>query len=209
MARLYLFAKRCVVRDALQALLARAGHTVVGADGDAEVAASELKTAAADQLIADLRWGCAPVLALLQALEPWPQPPRCLLLLDERAAVAWPVLRTLPEPLVWQWLPPGVSGPGLVQAVADVDEGQRQSAPWRRTRHAGAPALSALERRVLRDSALGQPATEIASALGLTARAVSSCRRHAMDRLGLRDAAMLTRYALRQGWIDRSVIDTE
>jgi len=68
MARLYLFGHRCLVRDALQALLQQAGQQVVGADADPDVADAELLAAPAELLLADLRWGTAPVQALLQRL---------------------------------------------------------------------------------------------------------------------------------------------
>jgi DNA-binding NarL/FixJ family response regulator len=207
MARLYLFGHRCLVRDALQALLQQAGQQVVGADADPDVADAELLAAPAELLLADLRWGTAPVQALLQRLAPRPQAPRCLLLMAERPGAGTAALRALNDTAVWHWLPGDVRQPALLAALASVMQGQRQPPPWRQGGGPAGPVLSALERQVLQATALGRSATATANELGLASRTVTLCRRDAMARLGLRDTVALARHALRQGWMDGLPLD--
>jgi len=200
-ARLYLFGPRCLVRDALATLLGRHGWVVVAADGDVAVAQAELRTLRPDLLLADLRHGCTAVAELLTALQDEPGAPRCVLWLAEHDRDSSAV-RCLPDALVHDWLAPDLDTATAIAALAAVADGHRQRPPWRRPGRGAAPLLSALDRRVLRELALGHSVAAVASTLGLPAREVTACRHQAMARLGLTDMAMLTRFALRQGWID-------
>ena len=61
--------------------------------------------------------------------------------------------------------------------------------------------LSERERTVLRLSALGQTAAEVASSLALSPRTIETYRTNLLQKLGLRNQAELIRYALRRGLI--------
>jgi two-component system, NarL family, response regulator NreC len=65
--------------------------------------------------------------------------------------------------------------------------------------HLGKPILTKRERVVLQLIAEGYSSKEIASTLFLSARTVTSHRQNIMDKIGYRDIAMLTKYAIREG----------
>lgn len=199
--RLYLFGPRCLVRDALATLLGRHGWVVVAADGDVGVALTELRALRPDLLLADLRHGCTAVAELLTALQDEPGAPRCVLWLPEHDRDSSAV-RCLPDALVHDWLAHDLDTATAIAALADVADGHRQRPPWRRPGRSAAPLLSVLERRVLRELALGHSVAAVARQLGVPARDITTSRNQAMARLGLTDMAMLARFALRQGWID-------
>lgn len=62
--------------------------------------------------------------------------------------------------------------------------------------------LSRRQRQILQSVARGSSSKEIASELGLSEKTVSNHRAEIMRRLGIRDIAGLTRYALREGLIE-------
>jgi DNA-binding NarL/FixJ family response regulator len=59
--------------------------------------------------------------------------------------------------------------------------------------------LSSREREVLQMVAEGRTSKEIAEALQLSTKTVDSHREHIMEKLGIRNVAGLTRYAIREG----------
>jgi len=59
--------------------------------------------------------------------------------------------------------------------------------------------LSSREREVLQMVAEGHTTKEIAEALNLSTKTVDSHREHIMEKLGIRNVAGLTRYAIREG----------
>lgn len=71
---------------------------------------------------------------------------------------------------------------------------------------AGQPALpdtlTSRERQIVQLIARGQSSKEIAQQLGLSVKTVSNHRLHIMAKLGVRNAAGVTRYAIDQGWVD-------
>jgi two-component system response regulator NreC len=60
-------------------------------------------------------------------------------------------------------------------------------------------ALSSREREVLQLVAEGQTTREIAEILHLSTKTVDSHREHIMEKLGIRNIAGLTKYAIREG----------
>ncbi|URL58173.1 response regulator transcription factor [Luteibacter flocculans] len=74
-----------------------------------------------------------------------------------------------------------------------------------RTRHGLPPSdgqtLTAREREVVRLYAEGLKTREIADTLHVSMKTVGTHREHAMEKLGLRGIAQLTRYAIREGLI--------
>jgi DNA-binding NarL/FixJ family response regulator len=62
--------------------------------------------------------------------------------------------------------------------------------------------LTARQREVVRLVASGKSTKEIASALALSEKTVTNHRARVMDRLGVRDVAGLTRYAVAAGLVD-------
>lgn len=197
--RTYLLAPRCVVRDATAALLTRAGHRVIGADGDAGVAEAELLAAPADLLLADLRWGCLP---LLQLIDRWPaaRAPRLVAWLHEQGQED--ARHQLPPARLHAWVPAMASSQTLIDTLAQVAEGQRLPPPWGLQADDEMPLLAPLERQLLRDTALGRALAGMAREAGLPARRLAEHRRVLMQRLGLRDVSAVVRFALRHGLID-------
>jgi DNA-binding NarL/FixJ family response regulator len=63
-------------------------------------------------------------------------------------------------------------------------------------------ALSDREFDVLRRLAIGDSVTDVASALNLSVKTVSSHKANAMGKLGLHNQTDLVRYALRHGLIE-------
>lgn len=62
--------------------------------------------------------------------------------------------------------------------------------------------LSARERQIVRLVAMGKSSKEIASELDIAAKTVANHRLRITRKLAITDIAGLTRYAIRQGWID-------
>jgi len=105
------------------------------------------------------------------------------------------------------------SVPGeLVTALGKVARGERyvseslaQALSGQLSRPAGqAPreALSDREDQVMRLLAAGKTVTEIAQALSLSVKTVSTYRTRVLEKLGLETTAELMRYAMEHGWVD-------
>jgi two-component system, NarL family, response regulator NreC len=100
----------------------------------------------------------------------------------------------------------------LVQAINAVVKGMEYLCPqiaslfikgFRYTKsksnHVGDPSLTKREREILQFIAEGYSSKEIASTLLLSERTVTTHRQNIMDKIGYRDIAMLTKYAIREG----------
>lgn len=197
--RIYLLARRGLARDALTEVLQRAGHRVVGADEDADIALQELGERQTDLLLADLRWGTAALLRLLGQL-PEDQGPRVLVWRPENRPDV--VESLLPRGRVWAWVAPLADAERLLAAVQDVAEGRRQAPPWPDDDGDEAPpSLSPLDETLLLGIAQGLSAADQAAALGLGTRQVAELRRALTQRLRLPHLAAVVRFALHHGLI--------
>jgi DNA-binding NarL/FixJ family response regulator len=67
-----------------------------------------------------------------------------------------------------------------------------------------ATALSPRERRIVQLVARGLSSKEIAAELGISTKTVSNHRTHVREKLGLRDVASFTRYAIEHGLVEPS-----
>lgn len=105
------------------------------------------------------------------------------------------------------------SVPGeLVTALGKVARGERyvsQSLAEALSDQLGHPAgqapreaLSDREDQVMRLLAAGKTVTQIAQALSLSVKTVSTYRTRVLEKLGLETTAELMRYAMEQGWVD-------
>ncbi|MEK8027879.1 MAG: hypothetical protein RLY78_1366 [Pseudomonadota bacterium] len=197
--RLYLLARRGLARDALAQVLQRAGHRVIGADEDADIALQELGERQTDLLLADLRWGTGALLRLLGQLDE-NQGPRVLVWRPENRPDV--VESLLPRGRIWAWVAPLAGAGQLLDAVQDVADGRRQPPPWpEATDDVAPPSLSPLDETLLLGIAQGLSAADQALGLGLTARQVAELRRALTHRLKLPHLAAVVRFALHHGLI--------
>lgn len=112
------------------------------------------------------------------------------------------------------YLPKNCAGGELVRAIRELMAGHLSLPPEvsailvedyvRKLQSPEAASLTKLterEREVARLLALGQPIRQIAAALGVSGKTVENHRQHIMEKLHIRSAAELVRFAIREGLI--------
>jgi DNA-binding NarL/FixJ family response regulator len=194
-----------LVRQALKALLDRAGFSVVADCADGLEAVRLAKALGPDVAVLDLEMpllngldvareiqGCAPqTQTVLLAMRPETQH----VLRAIRAGIRACVLKTdAAEGLIWA-IEEVIRGgtylsPGIAQIVVDA---------FRSTTEASPDPLTARERQVLQLVAEGKSTKEIARLIGLSVKAAESHRGRIMKKLDIHATAGLVRYAIRQG----------
>jgi two-component system, NarL family, invasion response regulator UvrY len=100
----------------------------------------------------------------------------------------------------------------LIRAIRQVARGRKYLSPLLAVKFAEQPALrrgqelhenlSAREYQVACRLASGNRVSEVAHAMGLSVKTVSTYRTRALEKMGFRTNAELTRYALKNGMID-------
>jgi len=206
MSRLYLIDDHALIRDGLRALLAAAGHVVVGESDSPTQALAELQRLEPDIALVDISLGERSGFELLEELQ------------RRKLAVRVIVLTMSDQPRhVAEALRLGASGyvlkgspsSELLLAIDAVAQGRRHLGPSESelalqglTQRAGAvDALSARERQVLVMVARGASSAEIGTSLHLSPKTVDTYRSRLMAKLELADVTALVRWAIREGLV--------
>jgi DNA-binding NarL/FixJ family response regulator len=208
MIRILLADDHTIVREGLQALLARdADFQVVAVAGDGREALRLAKETRPDVAAMDLSMPLLNGLEAARQMAGWEHGPRTILLTvhaeDEyvlealRAGVRGYVLKKQAGADLVRAIREVVAGsvylsPGISAAVA---EAVRTGTP------PGQEALSAREREVLQLVAEGKTTKEIGVILGVSTKTADAHRTRLMQKLDIHDIAGLTRYAIRSGLI--------
>ncbi|WP_439535640.1 response regulator [Methyloversatilis sp.] len=208
-ARLYLVDDHAVVRHGLRALLAEAGHQVLGDSGDLTVALAEVQRLLPDVVLVDLSLGDRSGLELLSELQSRRVPVRCLVLtMSAQPRHVANALRLGAAGYVLK----GSPAEELLAAIERVQRGGRHFGPEvgelalraLAEPHADDPfaQLSPRERQVVVMVVNGSTSAEIAAELHVSAKTVDSYRSRLMAKLGTGDITALVKLALRHGLID-------
>jgi DNA-binding NarL/FixJ family response regulator len=209
MARIYLVDDHAMLREGLTAVLAAAGHEVVGEAADPTVALSEIQRLAPELLLLDLHLGERSGFELLQELQ------------RRRIALRTVVLtmslqpRHVAEALrlgAVGYLLKGAPSAELLRAIDAVASGRRHLAGevaelavqgfTTRDEAAALASLSVRERQIAALVVRGRSSTEIGQLLHLSPKTVDSYRSRLMAKLGVADVPALVRLAIRTGLID-------
>ncbi len=208
-ARLYLVDDHAVVRHGLRALLAEAGHQVLGDSGDLTVALAEVQRLLPDVVLVDLSLGERSGLELLAELQTRRVPVRCLVLtMSAQPRHVASALRLGAAGYVLK----GSPAEELLAAIERVQRGGRHLGPEvgeLALRALAEPAhddpfalLSPRERQVVVMVVNGGTSAEIAAELRVSAKTVDSYRSRLMAKLGVGDITALVKLALRHGLVD-------
>ena len=189
-----------IVRQGLIALLSTSQDLEVVADlGDGLRALQVLEALTPDILICDLALpGVGGIEVITRASE---LGVRAIALSMHHDGV-W-VRRAL-DAGAWGYLVKGAGVSDVLIAISTVARGERflsasaQSAAER-------PEITNREREILTFVAQGHTSKEISTLLSISARTVEHHRANLMEKLGINDVAGLTRYAVRQGFVDPSL----
>lgn len=196
-----------IVRQSLRLLLEHEGFQVLAEAGDGHTAVKLATTCHPQVAVLDLNM---PLLNGLDAArEIVRQEPntRCVLLTmhtDERY-----VLEAL-QAGISGYVLKSKSSADLVRAINEAASGSMFLSPavsgtlvhaYLNRADPDPEVLGARERQVLQLVAEGKTTKEISSLLGITPKTAESHRTHIMDKLGVRNAAGLVRYAIRRGLI--------
>jgi DNA-binding NarL/FixJ family response regulator len=179
-------------------------YDVVGAASAAEALAA-IERRRHDLVVLDLVLPDGHGLDVLDALRTaWPRTPVVVLTAQSRPTV----VRRLVELGVQGIVTKGAPLRELREALDHVAHGgMYRCSETQRLRQAdpadaGGAELTARQLQILREVASGKTSKEIAAALGLSTKTVINHRARIMDRLGVRDVAGLTRYAIAHGLVD-------
>lgn len=192
--------EHALVRTALRALIdATPGLRVVAEARDGAVALDLVRAHQPDVVLIDARMRESADPSFIAAIRR-AAPAACLLLLsqDERGSGA------LDRAGIHGCLPTDAGVPELCAAVASVLGGRCSNCAFHR--HCPVPrlavALSRRERQVAIRVAEGRRSKEIAAALGISLRTVSTYRESLARKLGASSAAVVTRFVLESGLTD-------
>lgn len=207
-ARIYLVDDHAMVRQGLRAVLAEAGHEVVGDSGDITEALAQLQQLAPDIVVVDLNIGSRSGMELLEELQRRHLPSRALVLtMSAQPRHVGMALKLGASGYVLKGSPSGE----LLQAIEALGAGRRHLGEGVAELAARALAggeredpftsLSVRERQVVTMVVNGHSSSEIATALHLSSKTVDSYRSRLMAKLGASDVTALVKLALRHGLI--------
>ena len=207
-ARVYLVDDHAMVRQGLRALLAEAGHDVVGDSGDLTEALAQLQQFVPDIVVVDLSLGTRSGMELLTELQRRHLPCRPLVLtMSAQPRHVGMALKLGACGYVLK----GSPSEELLQAIDALRAGRRHLGDGVAELAARALALgdgedpfaslSARERQVVVMVVDGHSSTEIATTLHLSPKTVDSYRSRLMAKLGVPDVTALVKLALRHGLI--------
>ena len=186
-----------LLRETLRATLEReADLAVVGEADDGVEALDMVMRLAPDVLVLDLVMPRMDGLELLRRLQRDPPGTRVVVL----SAYTDPALiAEVVNAGGWAYISKGASTAELVGAVRDAVAGRRHASIAAQASGTEHGTLSAREAEVLRLTARGRTAREVALELGISPRTAESHRRNLMRKLGLRTQTDLVRYAIAAG----------
>lgn len=196
-----------VFRELLVELLAAdPAYEVVGQFGDGATAIAELPILRPDLLVLDAVLPDASGIDVLRRLRPGLDRMRVLLVTaHEKASLVREAVEAGARGVVMKGTPlrelrsamerVAVGGTHFCSTTASLlSDSLRQPKPAR--------GLSPRERRVLQLVAQGRSSKEIATELGVSTKTVANHRTHIREKLGLRDVASFTRYAIEHGLVE-------
>lgn len=201
-----------LIRDGVARLLADIpGVTLVGTAGSLTEALSLFESASPDVAIVDIGLPDGSGISLVgRVLARWPTARMVMLSSREDADAVGEAFSAGALSFVFK----SATRDDLSAAVIAAAEGRRYvSAPlvdrlveWARPDplEVGFKSLTPRQREVLRRVALGQSTKVIADELAISVTTVNTHRVEIMNRLGIRDVASLTRFAIQRGIIDVS-----
>lgn len=188
-----------IVREGITALLSTTDDLgVIGGAADADSGLELIERLSPDVVIADLSMQSKGGLALLKQLQTMALPPGAIVLSmyqdDE-----W--VRASLDAGALSYVVKGADLSELITAIREAAAGRRYlSSQVRRAR--SARSLTQREVEVLTLVAQGRTSRQAARVLSISTRTVEHHRQRMMLKLGIRDVAGLTRYALRWKLID-------
>jgi DNA-binding NarL/FixJ family response regulator len=201
-----------LIRDAVARLLADIpGVTLVGTAGSLREAWPLFESALPDLAIVDIGLPDGSGISLVErVLTRWPSARMVMLSSREDADAVGEAFSAGALSFVFK----SATSKDLNAAVIAAAEGRRYvSAPladrlaeWARPdpRETSFNSLTPRQREVLRRVALGQSTKVIADELAISVTTVNTHRAAIMQRLGIRDVASLTRFAIQRGLVDVS-----
>lgn len=208
MAQVYLVDDHAILRDALVALLASHGHTVVGQTSDPEKALADVRALSPDLVLVDLNLGDRSGFELLAELKRRALRVKTIVTtMSSRPGDVAEALRQGADGYVLK----GSTGDELLQGIDAVMAGKRhfegkvtELAVRGLTTPSDASALATLstrERQVILLVVNGKTSAEVAEELHLSPKTVDSYRSRLMAKVGVKDVQGLVRFALRVGLI--------
>ncbi len=195
--------------------LTQAGATVVAQTGDGIEAGRLVRESKADLMVLDARLPSLNGLEIVGRIVAGGHTVRAILLIDAgdesamHRALSSGVLgiapRTVPLNELVEglrtvlrseiWLAPSLGMTLDAEYLQGIRQRQSRSAPWQIER------LTPRQREILQLIAEGKDARHIAERLSLSIKTVETHRAQLMERLGLFDVALLTRFAIRHGLV--------
>ena len=202
MIRVLLMEDHTIVRQGLVALLSTADDIeVVGQVGDGRTGLAEAQRLHPDVMVCDLSVPGLSGLEVITRLHQGDNPPKCLVLSMYHDHV-W-VQKALNAGAIG-YLLKGTGVQDLVKAIREVAKGNQFLSPSAQRASQTEP-LSAREREVLTLLAEGHTSKEIGAILDISRRTAEHHRARLMDKLGIHDVPGLTRYAIRNGFVDQNL----
>ena len=209
MSRIYIIDDHAIVRDGLRALLATAGHDVVGESSQPAHAIGELARLEPDVLLLDLSLGERSGLELLEQLHRRDRSPRTIVLTMSaqprhvaeslRLGASGYVLKGSPSAELLGAIDSVMQGRRVLgDGVADLaletlaDDAQGQSIG----------GLSPRERQIVLMVVNGKSSAAIGAELHLSPKTIDTYRSRIMAKVGVGDLPALVRWAIRAGLID-------
>ena len=209
MTDVYLVDDHAMMRDGLRAVLAAAGHRIVGESADPTQALAEIQCLAPAILLLDLNLGQRSGFELLAELQQRKLAVRTILLtMSAQPRHVAEALRLGAAGYVLK----GASAAELLTAIDMVKSGRRfldayvaDLAVQGLTEPDSAAALerlSAREKQIVALVVRGSSSTEIGALLRLSPKTVDSYRNRMMAKIGVADVPALVRFAIRAGLVD-------
>ena len=209
MTDVYLVDDHAMMRDGLRAVLAAAGHRIVGESADPTQALAEIQCLAPAILLLDLNLGQRSGFELLAELQQRKLAVRTILLtMSAQPRHVAEALRLGAAGYVLK----GASAAELLTAIDMVKRGRRfldayvaDLAVQGLTEPDSAAALerlSAREKQIVALVVRGSSSTEIGALLRLSPKTVDSYRSRMMAKIGVADVPALVRFAIRAGLVD-------
>lgn len=208
MAQLYLVDDHVILREALCALLAANGHSVVGQSQDPTSAVAEIRRLRPDILLVDLDLGLRSGFELLAELKRRAVRVKTIVMtMSTRPRDVAEALRSGADAYVLK----GSASADLMRAIETVLKGGRHyegkvadlavRALTTRDDDAVLASLSARERQVIVMVVNGRSSAEIGGDLHLSGKTVDTYRSRLMAKVGANNVPELVRFALRSGLI--------
>lgn len=209
MARVFLVDDHLILRDAMCALLAANGHSVVGQSDEPSEALAAIRALRPEVLLVDLNLGLRSGFELLAEMQRRAMHVKTIVTtMSAQPRDVAEALRYGAEGYVLK----GSPGSELMQAIEAVMAGHRYyegkvaelalQGLTARDDDSALGSLSARERQVIVLVVNGQTSASIGEHLHLSPKTVDSYRSRLMAKLGVRDVQGLVRFALRAGLID-------